>query len=96
MERKSRDQAERTIQPYPRKRRTTWKKKSCWILLFGAHISYFLPLRGFLPVPSTAEPWWGVALVIFDEILLAVGIAGMVKKWTARFRRKERKKSAAE
>jgi hypothetical protein len=95
MERKSKDQAERTIQPYPRKKRTTWKMKVCWILFFGAHLVYFLPIRGFLPVTSAAEPWWGAALVVFDETLLAVVTAGMVNKRTARFGSKDRKKKTA-
>lgn len=95
MEKKSIDQVERTIQPYQRKKRMTWKMKICWILFFGAHLAYFLPLRGFLPVPSAADSWWGIALVVFDEILVAVMTVGMTKKWTARFGNKDRKKNAA-
>ena len=57
------------------------------VLLFG-HVGFFLPFRAVVPVPEWVDPWWGVVLVLVDEVvgvlLIATGITTLRSKITAR------------
>jgi len=44
------------------------------------HATFFLPLRALVPVSPGADPWWGMALVVADEIAFAMLIHAGFRK----------------
>ena len=57
-----------------------------WVLggagLFLAHAGFFLPLRAIVPAPEWVDPWWGVVLVLVDEV---VGVL-LISQWVTKLR----------
>ena len=40
--------------------------------LIFCHAIFFLPLRALIPVSPGVDPWWGMALVVADEITIVM------------------------
>lgn len=59
-----------------------------WVLggsgLFLVHAAFFLPFRAVVPIPGWVDPWWAIALVLFDETATAL----LIVKGVAKFRSK--------
>ncbi len=36
------------------------------------HAAFFVPIRALIPVSTGADPWWGMALVLVDELTIVM------------------------
>lgn len=81
METKPRNQNEGVSIPSLSSRARRWPRRLLTAGLITAHLTFFLPLRAFIPVAPDADPGWGLGLVLADEILLLVLIRAGLKKW---------------
>lgn len=67
------------------RRRWPWLLGGAVLLL--AHAGFFLPFRAIVPVPRWADPWWGVVLVLVDEVagvlLISTGVTKLRTQITA-------------
>ena len=51
------------------------------IIMFAlCHAIFFLPLRVVVPVSPGTDPWWGMGLVVTDEIILVMLIRSWFRK----------------
>lgn len=65
--------------PFPGKSRR-WPRTLGVTGLIASHLAFFLPLRAFVPVAPELDPWWGIGLVLADEILFVMVIHAGIKK----------------
>lgn len=81
MEKRLQNQNEDTSIPSLSGRARRWPRRLLIVGLISAHLSFFLPLRAFIPVAPDADPWWGLGLVLVDEIIFMILIRAGLKKW---------------
>jgi len=65
--------------PFPGKTRR-WPRTLGITGLIASHLAFFLPLRAFIPVAPESDPWWGLGLVLADEILFVMVIRAGLRK----------------
>jgi hypothetical protein len=79
----------RTVQPPQFNASNRWP----WILgvmtLAFCHVSFFLPLRIFIPFPAWTDPWWGISLIVVDGAVCVFLIRHGFKKLTRMDAQKE-------
>ncbi len=80
MDNRSRDQNEPMTQPRLAGKTRRWPRTLGVAGLIASHLAFFLPLRAFVPVAPESDPWWGIGLVLADEILFVMVIRAGVKK----------------
>ncbi|NKE72829.1 hypothetical protein [Candidatus Manganitrophus noduliformans] len=81
MEDRSREQNEPMTQPRRAGKTRRWPRTIGITGLIASHLAFFLPLRAFVPVAPESDPWWGIGLVLVDEILFVMVIHAGIKKW---------------
>jgi hypothetical protein len=78
---RSREQNEPMTQPRLAGKTRRWPRTLGMTGLIASHLAFFLPLRAFVPVAPELDPWWGLGLVLADEILFVMVIRAGIKKW---------------
>lgn len=81
METKPRNQNEDVSIPSLSGRSRRWPRRLLIVGLITVHLFFFLPLRAFIPLAPDADPWWGLGLVLADEIIFMILIRASLKKW---------------
>lgn len=74
------NQDENYLRPSLPKRVRRWPRRLLITGLIASHLAFFLPLRAFLPIAIEADPWWGIGLVLADEVLLVMLIRAGIRK----------------
>lgn len=83
MKKRPGNQDESNLLPPLPKRTRRWPRRLLITGLIASHLAFFLPLRALIPIPSGADPWWGIGLVLADEILLMILIHAGIRKRTS-------------
>lgn len=83
MKKRPENQGESNLLPSLPKRARRWPRGLLVTGLIASHLAFFLPLRAFVPIAIEADPWWGIALVIADEVFLVMLIRAGIKKRTS-------------
>lgn len=77
------NQDENHLRPSLPKRVRRWPRRLLITGLIASHLAFFLPLRAFVPIAIEADPWWGIGLVIADEVFLVMLIRAGIRKRTS-------------
>ncbi len=77
------NQGERNLLPSLPRRVRRWPRRFLVTGLIASHLAFFLPLRAFVPIAIEADSWWGIGLVLADEILLVILIRAEIEKRTS-------------
>lgn len=83
MKKRPENQDESNLLPSLPKRARRWPRRLLVTGLIAFHLAFFLPLRAFVPIAVEADPWWGIGLVLADEVLLVMLIRAGIRKRTS-------------